>query len=115
MNQTAADVAEQTEQPKYEQNNDNGPQHGQSFPFELSFPPYFSTKLFRNAIQWFFSGSHGRPSFDLFVLARCKAILEDNLVSAFKNFFMSLSTESFSRFVFDTVQSESTNKLKSRK
>ena len=46
MDQTAADVAEQTEQPKYQQNNNNGPQHGQSFPFELSFPFVFVREAF---------------------------------------------------------------------
>jgi len=37
-------------------------------------------------------------------------IREDERVSAFRNFFMSLSAESFPFFVFDTVQSEGTNK-----
>jgi hypothetical protein len=41
-------------------------------------------------------------------------IREDERVSAFRNFFMSPSAESFSFFVFDTVQSEGTNKWKSR-
>jgi hypothetical protein len=41
-------------------------------------------------------------------------ILEDKRVSAFRNFLMSASAEQFSFFVFDTVQSEGTNKLKSR-
>ena len=41
-------------------------------------------------------------------------IREDERVSAFRNFFMSPSAESFSFFVFNTVQSEGTNKLKSR-
>ena len=35
-------------------------------------------------------------------------------VSAFKNFFISRSAESFSLFVLETVQSEGTNNLKSR-
>jgi hypothetical protein len=39
---------------------------------------------------------------------------EAGRVSAFKNFFMSLSAESFSFLVFETVQSAGTNKLKSR-
>ena len=41
-------------------------------------------------------------------------IPEDKRVSAFRNFFMRPSAESFSFLVFDTVQSEGTNKLKSR-
>ena len=41
-------------------------------------------------------------------------ILEDERVSAFRNFFINLSAELFSFFVFDTVQSEGTNKLTSR-
>jgi hypothetical protein len=41
-------------------------------------------------------------------------ILEDDRVSAFRNFFINLSAELFSFFVFDTVQSEGTNKWKSR-
>jgi hypothetical protein len=41
-------------------------------------------------------------------------ILEDKRVSAFRNFLIRASAESFSFFVFDTVQSEGTNKLKSR-
>jgi hypothetical protein len=43
-----------------------------------------------------------------------KTILEDERVSAFRNFFINLSAELFSFFVFGTVQSEGTNKLKSR-
>src|SRR5439155_281928 len=41
-------------------------------------------------------------------------ILEDDRVSAFRNFFINLSAELFSFFVFDTVQSEGTNKWNSR-
>ena len=41
-------------------------------------------------------------------------IPEDERVSAFRNFFINLSAKLFSFFVFDTVQSEGTNKLKSR-
>lgn len=41
-------------------------------------------------------------------------IFEDERVSAFRNFFISLSARSFSCFVFDAVQSEGTNKSKSR-
>jgi hypothetical protein len=41
-------------------------------------------------------------------------ILEDKRVSAFRNLLMSASAESFSFFVFDAVQSDGTNKLKSR-
>jgi hypothetical protein len=41
-------------------------------------------------------------------------ISEDERVSAFRNFLISPSAESFSFFVFDTVQSEGTNKSKSR-
>ena len=41
-------------------------------------------------------------------------IREDERVSTFRNFFINLSAELFSFFVFDTVQSEGTNKLKSR-
>jgi hypothetical protein len=43
-----------------------------------------------------------------------KAIPEEERVSAFRNFRMSASAESFSFFEFDTVQSKGTNKLKSR-
>jgi len=39
---------------------------------------------------------------------------EAGRVSAFKNFFISRSAESFSLFVLETAQSEGTNKLKSR-
>jgi len=41
-------------------------------------------------------------------------IPEDERVSAFRNFRMSASAESFPLFVFDTVQSNGANKLKSR-
>src|SRR6266550_1065702 len=44
----------------------------------------------------------------------CSTILEDMRVSALRNFLMSASAEPFSFFVFDTVQSEGTNKSKSR-
>ena len=39
---------------------------------------------------------------------------EAGRVSAFKNFFISRSAESFSLFVLETEQSDGTNKLKSR-
>jgi len=41
-------------------------------------------------------------------------IFEAGRVSAYRNFFISLSARSFSCFVFDAVQSEGTNKSKSR-
>jgi hypothetical protein len=47
--------------------------------------------------------------FFLFCVLRTR-IREDERVSAFRNFFMCLSAESFYFFVFDTVQSEGTNK-----
>jgi hypothetical protein len=40
------------------------------------------------------------------------AIPEDERVSAFRNFLIRASAESFPLFVFDTVQSKGTNKLK---
>ena len=42
------------------------------------------------------------------------AILEDERVSALRNFLMSLRADSFSLFVFETVQSRGTSNLKSR-
>ena len=53
-------------------------------------------------------------NFDLLFGAARKTIRADKRVSAFRNFLISASAESFSFFVFDTVQSDGTNKLKSR-
>jgi hypothetical protein len=58
--------------------------------------------------------SDGHGAFRIFFCAMRNAIPEDERVSAFRNFLMSASAESFSFFVFDTVQSEGTNKLKLR-
>jgi hypothetical protein len=55
-----------------------------------------------------------RTRFGLFLFVRRKRIREDNRVSAFKNLRMSPIADSFSLLVFDTLQSEGTNNLKSR-
>jgi hypothetical protein len=73
---------------------------------------FLFAKLFRNNSSC--ATAHERPRFNLLLFPSRNTILEDGRVSAFKNFFMSPSAESFSRFVFDTVQSDGTNKSKSR-
>jgi len=76
---------------------------------------YPFAKLFRSRFEnVFFTPAYERPRFNLFLLVLRKTIREDNRVSAFKNFLMSPSADSFSLLVFDTLQSEGTNKLKSR-
>jgi hypothetical protein len=73
------------------------------------------------SLNYFMSNSYRHDAFKRrrfesrgFFCAARNTILEDKRVSAFRNFLMSASAESFSFFVFDTVQSEGTNKLKSR-
>src|SRR3982751_1722988 len=56
----------------------------------------------------------GRRRFRAVVCAARNMILEAERVSALRNFFMSLRADSFSLFVFETVQSRGTNNLKSR-
>jgi len=60
------------------------------------------------------SGYRRGRRFRLFFCVTRNAMREETRVSALRNFLMSASAESFSFFVFDTVQSEGTNKLKSR-
>ena len=49
-----------------------------------------------------------------FLYGARNAIREAERVSAFPNFVINRSAESFSLFVLDTVQSEGTNELKPR-
>jgi hypothetical protein len=56
----------------------------------------------------------GVCSFTTFFYGASSTIRDAGRVSAFRNFCISRSAESFSLFVLDTVQSEGTNKSKSR-
>jgi len=78
-------------------------------PFDFNYPRFDGTPV---STPVGFAGSRR----DALILARSlrNAIFEDERVSAFRNFFISLRARSFSFFVFDTVQSEGTTKSKSR-
>lgn len=77
--------------------------------FDFNYPRFDGTPL---STPVCFAGSRH----DALILAPSvrNAIFEDERVSAFRNFFISLRARLFSFFVFDTVQSEGTNKSKSR-
>jgi hypothetical protein len=67
MDKAAADVNEQAQQPQHQQNNNNGPEHGQSFLFELGFlgiypEDYRSAKVFSEAIQLILPGKQLRAA-----------------------------------------------------